>query len=133
MTDKSCKFYQWRKDDRGQYICNKKLTDQVACMWVFGPKGAPKYAECSGNSSYGDNSGNDKDKDPNETGNNIILGGISNDTVSNRTGINNNGTNETQNGKGNNNEGKDITNKGDNNSNIFTQKITQVPYFLYAT
>ena len=46
MTDKKCKFYEWKQDDKGQYDCKKHLNDHVACMWVFGPKGAPKFAEC---------------------------------------------------------------------------------------
>jgi len=47
MSDKLCKFYEWKQDDKGQYECKKHLTDNIACMWVFGPKGAPKYVECS--------------------------------------------------------------------------------------
>ena len=125
MTDNLCKFYVWKQDDKGQFICTKHLTDHVACMWVFGPMGAPKYAQCSGNSSDGEHHGNDKkDDNPVITRDKTNLGGISN-TVNNEPGINNNGINDDPDGNGG---GKDTTSKGDNNSNIGTPKIIQVLY-----
>ena len=68
MTDKKCKFYEWKQDDKGQYDCKKHLTDHVACMWVFGSKGAPKFAECMASDGNGSNENTDRTTNsPDET------------------------------------------------------------------
>ena len=66
MTDKKCKFYEWKQDDKGQYDCKKHITDHVTCMWVFGPKGAPKFSECmASDGSDGDGSNENTDRTTN--------------------------------------------------------------------